>query len=666
MAPPRPLRPHWSSSPPLVLSLRFPLYPLPMGGRIPVLTPASSGAALVLLLLTTGWVVVSAACSDGSVVFRFGVATNKNEAGAGGGMGAEAVEVIPEPFDGGNGASWGSAGGLRSGSDVERLQITVEEKGLGMAMCEAPVVEAEEGVDGEAGSSVLAKEGARSAGVLSVDHDQIMRSVNAVESSCRLQEKEDSLGKMEKLESVVDGESEMDGTESGNGWYMLEEKRDSDSVLGKLELEGGDGAAGDVVVNEAEEPLVGGGGSFLNKVNLEQEVESNHGSDMIAAGVGEIVQEGGSPASLREPLAPQDDDHGEETVTARPDVAGVQDGDQEAHSVSQDDKELLQDEEMSNFDMERLKKLELQDVKMNPVTVETTDHTDQLLVAENNELKGQGFDVHNSGSALGTEDNRSTAVPIEDMTVSTPIYVLSSGAAMLPHPSKALTGGEDAYFVASKNWLGVADGVGQWSLEGINAGLFARELMENCAKLVSNCQGVSAAKPAQILSQSAMDSQSPGSSTVLVALFDGQVLHVANIGDSGFIIIRNGMVLQRSTPMVYGFNFPLQIERGDDPSKLIEVYSVDLEEGDIVIMATDGLFDNLYEQEIVAIVSKSFQAHLKPTEVAELLAMRAQEIGRSPSTRSPFADAAHAAGYPGFTGGKLDDVTVIVSIVQSL
>jgi len=29
-----------------------------------------------------------------------------------------------------------------------------------------------------------------------------------------------------------------------------------------------------------------------------------------------------------------------------------------------------------------------------------------------------------------------------------------------------LTGGEDAYFVACKNWFGVADGVGQWSLEG--------------------------------------------------------------------------------------------------------------------------------------------------------------------------------------------------------
>ena len=28
------------------------------------------------------------------------------------------------------------------------------------------------------------------------------------------------------------------------------------------------------------------------------------------------------------------------------------------------------------------------------------------------------------------------------------------------------TGGEDAYFIGSDGWFGVADGVGQWSFEG--------------------------------------------------------------------------------------------------------------------------------------------------------------------------------------------------------
>lgn len=50
-----------------------------------------------------------------------------------------------------------------------------------------------------------------------------------------------------------------------------------------------------------------------------------------------------------------------------------------------------------------------------------------------------------------------------------------------------------------------------------------------------------------------------------------QALHVASIGDSGFIIIRDGAVFQRSSPMLHELNFPFQIERGVDPSELIEV-----------------------------------------------------------------------------------------------
>lgn len=51
-------------------------------------------------------------------------------------------------------------------------------------------------------------------------------------------------------------------------------------------------------------------------------------------------------------------------------------------------------------------------------------------------------------------------------------------------------------------------------------------------------------------------------------------------------------------------------------------------------------------------------------DIAEYLAKRAQEVGQSTRGRTPFADAAQAAGYVGCTGGKLDDVTVIVSLVQ--
>ncbi|KAM3742291.1 hypothetical protein ACB098_07G059400 [Castanea mollissima] len=230
-------------------------------------------------------------------------------------------------------------------------------------------------------------------------------------------------------------------------------------------------------------------------------------------------------------------------------------------------------------------------------------------------------DAHGSNVAqLLTDPKAVELLSIESTSngeqISTAGLILYSGAALLPHPSKALTGGEDAYFFAGQNWLGVADGVGQWSLEGINAGRYAQELLENCEKIVLDSESVSMTKPEEVLVRSAAESQSPGSSTVLVAYFDGQG------------------------------------------------YKIDLDEGDVIVTATDGLFDNLYEKEIASAVSNLLQASLKPQDIAEYLAMRAQEVGRSACVRTPFADAAQAAGYVGYTGGKLDDVTVIVSLVQ--
>ncbi|KAF8405983.1 hypothetical protein HHK36_008063 [Tetracentron sinense] len=326
----------------------------------------------------------------------------------------------------------------------------------------------------------------------------------------------------------------------------------------------------------------------------------------------------------------------------------------------------------TSADLELILDAETSHSSVDTDTMEISTMLEEITPSSNIQAEKNDGDAQNSD---GVEVTSPEVIELQDIQntlslnrveeISAPAFFLTSGAAMLPHPSKALTGGEDAYFIACQNWLGVADGVGQWSLEGINAGLYARELMENCEKILSESKRGSITQPDQILIRSAAEANSPGSSTVLVAYFDGQALHVANIGDSGFIVIRDGAIFKRSSPMVYEFNFPLQIQRGDDPSELIEGYKIDLDEGDVIVTATDGLFDNLYEQEIASIVTKSLQGSLKPKEIAEFLVTRAQEVGRSDYARSPFADAAQAAGYAGYTGGKLDDVTAIVTVVLS-
>lgn len=52
-------------------------------------------------------------------------------------------------------------------------------------------------------------------------------------------------------------------------------------------------------------------------------------------------------------------------------------------------------------------------------------------------------------------------------------------AAVVPHPDKIKTGGEDAYCIsANKRLAGVADGVGGWTYAGVDPGVYARMLIE--------------------------------------------------------------------------------------------------------------------------------------------------------------------------------------------
>lgn len=44
-------------------------------------------------------------------------------------------------------------------------------------------------------------------------------------------------------------------------------------------------------------------------------------------------------------------------------------------------------------------------------------------------------------------------------------------------------------------------------------------------------------------------------------------------------------------------------------------YSIDLKERDVIVTASDGLFDNMYEQEIADVISKSLDTDLKPTVI---------------------------------------------------
>jgi hypothetical protein len=76
----------------------------------------------------------------------------------------------------------------------------------------------------------------------------------------------------------------------------------------------------------------------------------------------------------------------------------------------------------------------------------------------------------------------------------------------------------------------------QLSFAGINAGLYARELMDICKTSVES-QGASRMSTWEVLAKAADEAQSPGSSTVLVARFDGQVHPFVEIWHSFFVSV---------------------------------------------------------------------------------------------------------------------------------
>lgn len=82
------------------------------------------------------------------------------------------------------------------------------------------------------------------------------------------------------------------------------------------------------------------------------------------------------------------------------------------------------------------------------------------------------------------------------------------------------------------------------------------------------------------------------------------------------------------------------------------------------MVGTDGLFDNLFDSELTSVVMHSVKAGWGPQDTAERIATLAHLRAQDPLRQSPFAKSAQEAGYR-FWGGKMDDITVVVSFITS-
>lgn len=235
------------------------------------------------------------------------------------------------------------------------------------------------------------------------------------------------------------------------------------------------------------------------------------------------------------------------------------------------------------------------------------------------------------------------------------------GVSMIPHPAKVAKGGEDAYFISNDGrCIGVADGVGGWGDIGVDPALYSRALMEG-AKISADNSGISAHRDPLTLMQDGYNYAQcvQGSSTACVIVIDGLKLYAANLGDSGLMVIRGQEIIYRSKEQQHSFNFPYQIGTGsaDKPEHSVRIV-VDIQPNDLVIVGSDGLWDNLYDADIYEIIESCNSTEV--TSIAQAIAKHAEMVAGDKDIISPFSKSARSNGYPFASGGKLDDITVLV------
>ncbi|KAI1817726.1 protein serine/threonine phosphatase 2C [Poronia punctata] len=292
--------------------------------------------------------------------------------------------------------------------------------------------------------------------------------------------------------------------------------------------------------------------------------------------------------------------------------------------------------------------------------------------------------------------------------------------------SKRPASGQDAFFISRVGdsnavAFGVADGVGGWEESGVDPADFAHSFCDYMASAAYEHKhdGSEVLLTPRALMQRGYDDvvkdrsiQAGGSTaSVAVASEDGK-LEVANLGDSGFVHLRLNAVHSYSEPQTHAFNTPYQLSivppsmlaraaafggaQLCDYPKDADVTQHRLKHGDILVLASDGVWDNLFNQDILRIASRLMKgigawktsdggirvvdnlgrftepqddSPQRPVTLQSTLAAEITAAAKAASTNQrldgPFAKEVQKY-YPqeNWHGGKIDDICVVVVVVS--
>ena len=212
--------------------------------------------------------------------------------------------------------------------------------------------------------------------------------------------------------------------------------------------------------------------------------------------------------------------------------------------------------------------------------------------------------------------------------------------------------GEDA-FAYNKTMMCVADGVGGWNHQGVDPSKYSSALITNYQKLYNKTQ-LDKINDKVLFSKACSLSKSIiGSSTFCSCRLYDNTLHTLNLGDSGYALIQNGKLTYKSKEQQHSFNFPYQVgTHGDNPMKAEKEEHRNIKENDIVILGTDGLWDNLYEKTLLDMIISG--------KSAKFIGDLCYNLSKKKLYLSPFCVNSNMR----YMGGKPDDITILIGKIK--
>jgi len=176
-------------------------------------------------------------------------------------------------------------------------------------------------------------------------------------------------------------------------------------------------------------------------------------------------------------------------------------------------------------------------------------------------------------------------------------------------------------------FLGVCDGVSGVQTMGIPPDELPRELLERCREHI---ELRAARQPPEhndemgywlmgLLKDAYDESQCLGATTLLIMTLDAGRVVMCNVGDCGAMVLRPDpgnpsrlQVVHRTEPTRYDPHKPKQLARleGMDVSEVhlviqgAKIQAVKVHHGDHIVLGSDGLFDNLHDEDILNIVEE--------------------------------------------------------------